>query len=275
MPEPDVDEALLVNALKSAGIDAEMVVWNAPHRPWNEYAACVIRSTWDYFHRLPEFKAWIAEASRQTNLQNSAEILLANLHKRYLEDLQAKGIPIVRTVFFDKGQAADLRAAFDEWGASEVVVKPAVSGGSYMTERFTINRLKEGQEFLNQILEDRDAMVQPFLPSVQEGGEVNVICIAGEISHTIIKNPRFIGEAEQVSQRGEQPTPEQRMLAEKVLATIDGDWLYARVDLMRDDDGSWVLSELELTEPSLFLLQHPPALDRLVKAISSLAMART
>ena len=36
---------------------------------------------------------------------------------------------------------------------------------------------------------------------------------------------------------------------------------------MEDDDGAPRLSELELMEPSLFLLQEPRALERLVAAL--------
>ena len=33
--------------------------------------------------------------------------------------------------------------------------------------------------------------------------------------------------------------------------------LYARVDLLRDNGGSWILTELELVEPSLFFRHCP------------------
>jgi hypothetical protein len=52
-----------------------------------------------------------------------------------------------------------------------------------------------------------------------------------------------------------------------VLAPIAADLLYARVDVARDDAGAPLVMELELIEPSLYLLQHPPALDRLVGGI--------
>jgi hypothetical protein len=45
------------------------------------------------------------------------------------------------------------------------------------------------------------------------------------------------------------------------------DLLYARVDVAPGVDGEPVVMELELVEPSLFLLQYPPALERLVAGI--------
>ena len=42
-----------------------------------------------------------------------------------------------------------------------------------------------------------------------------------------------------------------------------------RVDVARDARGQVVVMELELVEPSLFLLQSPPALERFVNAIAA------
>jgi hypothetical protein len=43
--------------------------------------------------------------------------------------------------------------------------------------------------------------------------------------------------------------------------------LYARCDLMRDNDGKWVLGELEIIEPSLFFRHYPPASDAFAQAV--------
>ena len=43
--------------------------------------------------------------------------------------------------------------------------------------------------------------------------------------------------------------------------------LYARVDLIRGNDGVPVVLELELTEPSLFFAHAPRSADRLATAI--------
>ena len=39
---------------------------------------------------------------------------------------------------------------------------------------------------------------------------------------------------------------------------------------MEKEAGHWVLSELEVIEPSLFFVQHPPALARFVDALTRL-----
>ena len=135
-----------------------------------------------------------------------------------------------------------------------------------MTKRFGIEELSEAESFLGEILNGREAMVQKFMSRVADGGEIALIHIDGELTHGIIKEPRFHGGEESVS-AAVSPSYEQSDLARCVLETIEDPWLYARVDLMLSDDGQWALSELELVEPSLFFMQNPAALDRYVEGL--------
>ena len=59
----------------------------------------------------------------------------------------------------------------------------------------------------------------------------------------------------------------QAAAAERILAEVPEGLLYARIDLARDGEGKPVLMELELIEPSLFLVEKPEALDRFAAAI--------
>jgi hypothetical protein len=62
---------------------------------------------------------------------------------------------------------------------------------------------------------------------------------------------------------------DERTLALALVAHARAELLYARIDLVRDEDGQPRLMELELVEPSLFLVQHPPALARLADALAA------
>ena len=46
-------------------------------------------------------------------------------------------------------------------------------------------------------------------------------------------------------------------LAKQVLAAIDEPLLYARIDMVPDADGNWLLMEAELIEPDMYL-DHAP-----------------
>ena len=91
--------------------------------------------------------------------------------------------------------------------------------------------------------------------------------IAGELTHAIRKSPRFSSGEERVSETLEIADDE-REVALRALAPMASRLLYARVDLVRDSEGRPCVMELELVEPSLFLLQHLPALERLADAVA-------
>lgn len=266
LPEPDVDEPLLLSALRARGADARMVAWDDPRASLDGAALCVIRSTWNYYHQPARFVAWADAAARHTRLCNDAHTVRWNSHKRYLVELGERGLPVVPTEVCAAGSAARLDEVLDRRGWSEAVVKPAVSAGSFETRRLTRDRCAEHAGWFHALLATRDLMVQPYVRSVDGYGERSLVFLDGELSHAIRKHPRFADGAESVT--GPLPVADdERAAAAAILSAVSAPLLYARVDLARDDRGAPQLMELELIEPSLFLLQHPPALARFADAI--------
>lgn len=264
LPEPDVDEELLLGALGAAGIDATMVAWH-DSAAWENPAPTLIRSTWDYIHRPRSFAEWIVRVSAMAPLWNPASIIFENLHKRYLLELAARGVPVTPTTLLEQGSEVNLATLCAARGWNDIVIKPAVGAGSFETHRFR-GSSPEAAEGLRRLLDERDVLVQPFLRAVDGHGERALVWIDGEFTHAVRKSPRFSGSDEQVSEAVSISRFE-RLVGEAALATIAHDLLYARVDVAPGDDGTPVVMELELIEPSLFLKQHPPALERLVSAI--------
>jgi hypothetical protein len=92
------------------------------------------------------------------------------------------------------------------------------------------------------------------------------VWIAGELTHAVRKSPRFADGVERVERV--PIAADERALAMALVAAAGTGLLYARVDLVRDEAGVPCVMELELIEPSLFLVQHPPALARLADALA-------
>lgn len=161
-----------------------------------------------------------------------------------------------------------------ERGWRDFVIKPRVGAASFATRRFSTQNAQEGGEFLEKHSLERDMLVQPYLLSVETHGERCLVWIAGEITHAVRKTPRWEGGSESVSE-AIAPLPEEKALALKVLKPFAPELLYARVDLARDDDGHPVVMELELVEPSLFLIEQPRALERLAAKCVESATTRT
>jgi hypothetical protein len=270
LPEVDRDQEPLLAALRAAGLDARLAVWDDPEENWRG-GLSVIRSTWDYHLKLGAFLDWVSRAAARSTLLNPPEVVRFSAHKRYLATLASAGLPVIPTAHLERGAKASLSEILERRGWKDVVVKPSVSLGSYKTGRFDRARIEEGQAHLDALLADRDVLVQPYMSSVEGYGERSMIWIDGGVTHAIRKSPRFGGEDESTSPALE-PTAEERALAERFVAHVapgGGGLLYARVDLARDEKGQPLLMELELIEPSLFLVEHPPAMERLVRAIKA------
>ncbi len=267
LPEHDPDESLLLDALRARGVEAAMLAWDdAAARP-SAFDLCVLRSTWNYARQPAAFRTWLETAAGATQLMNPLPALRWGFHKGYLLELAERGLPIVPTRVFEQGSSVSLSAVARAEGWDDVVVKPAVSAASYMTSRFTADELSgAGQEWLGNVLRDRDAMMQPYMASVEHGGERALIWIDGMATHAIAKQPRFADGRESVSPMLPVDAME-RVLVDHALGEFADQLLYARVDVMADANGAPLISEVEVLEPSLFLLQSPMALARFADAI--------
>lgn len=268
LPEPDPDQELLLAALRQRGVSAAMHAWDDAGG-LDGFDLAVLRSCWNYHLQPQRFCDWLAVAEAATRLLNPPPVLRWNLHKRYLRQLAARGLPVVPTVFAERGSEPSFAAILDDQGWPRAVIKPCVSAASFRTRVFARAEAERAQAFLAELLGERDAMIQRYLPSVEQAGEKALVWIGGAWTHGVHKQPRFQGQEESVSPA--VPLDErERSLGDRVLAEVaevgDG-LLYARLDLIRGDDGRPLISELELLEPSLFLLQHRPALQRLADAI--------
>ncbi len=263
----DVDSPLLLDALAGVGITAELAVWDDPSVEWDRVDLTLVRSTWDYAPRRDEFLAW-ARARRR--IANRAEILEYSTDKHYLADLAARGHPVVPSHFCDRGERPDVPDG-------PFVVKPTVGAGSIDVTRYRSDEVTAARAHVARLhAAGRDALIQPYLESVDTRGEHALVFIGGAFSHAMTKGAMLNvdGGARTALFRRERmsvttPDPDARAVAERVLADPRfDDLLYARVDLLASDEG-WLILELELAEPSLFLTHVPDAARRLARAVRS------
>jgi glutathione synthase/RimK-type ligase-like ATP-grasp enzyme len=267
----DEDEALALPALRGAGVDAEVVVWDDPAVRWDSYDRVVLRSTWDYPQRLDQFLPWLEAVAAVTDLRNPVPMLRWSLDKHYLADLARAEVPVTPTTFVEPGQDP-------VFPPGDFVVKPAIGAGSRDAASYGPDEHDTARSHARR-LHDSGAtvLVQPLLKSVAEDGEWPMVFFAGQYSHAASKRvalPRAALVDDLFAEETNAPyaaDADQIAVAQRAIAVVTqrfGVPLYARVDLVRDDDGSPCVLELELVEPSLFLPQAPPeAVTRLVAAL--------
>lgn len=271
LPELDSDDQLLYRALLDAGIKTEIAIWDDETVDWSQYELVVIRSTWDYVPHRDAYLAWAEKISKQTALWNSPALLRWNTDKHYLRDLEAEGIQIVPTMWVSAGSLMAETVLPTERQWDELVVKPAISASGNDTYKIKRADWLAGMPPLQALLTEKDVMVQPFMKTVQTVGEYAFLFFNGEFSHAVLKRPK-LGEFRVQEHHGGQnqpivPTPEQRRFAENVLQSLPEPTLYARVDAIEDEAGQLMVSEVEVTEPSMYLVQDQQAPARFAAAI--------
>ncbi|MDM7957790.1 hypothetical protein [Blastomonas sp.] len=241
-------QALLAPLLARHGIDVEWRAWTDT-RPLDCDLALPLMA-WGY-HR--DLKRWYQQLDRWTGTRflNPLPVLRWNTDKRYLLELERKGIAIVPTRCHEALDAAALEKAREAFSTRDLVIKPPVSAGSDHTWL-----LRDGAACPDEALV-QTMLVQPMMPCISSEGELSLFHLAGSLAHAIVKRPAQ-GDFRVQGQFGGQstatdPPAAAKALAAAAIAAVGGDVLYARVDMVGDGIGGYALMEIELIEPWLSL----------------------
>jgi glutathione synthase/RimK-type ligase-like ATP-grasp enzyme len=273
LPDWEVDDAPLHRALEARGASIERPVWDDAGVDWACFDACLIRTTWDYQEKRDAFLAWAQRVDALTRLYNPLGVVRWNTHKHYLRDLGARGLPVVPTVWLDRGSRVDVGAIVAERAWPRAFIKPAIGATARETLRFAGDAagVAAARAHVARLVPDEDLLLQPYLPNVETAGEVSVLFIDGVFSHAVRKVP-VPGDYRVQDDFGAHDEPfaateELIALTRRFLDAVDADLLYARADYLFDDAGEPRLSELELVEPSLFFRHCPATAERLADGL--------
>lgn len=250
----DPDDRLLAEELAKRGVSVGSAVWSDPTVDWSSSKLCILRSTWDYHRRFQEFSEWLGLISAVTTVWNPPELVRWNADKRYLRELEATGVRTVPTVWARRGNPFSLQECRERDGFRNLVIKPAKGAATHDVMLVSQNdSLAAGQAHLDQLLEEQDVLVQPYLDSVASYGERALVFIQSRYSHAIIKKPfdRVLAVRAMTTPVA-QATPSEIDLATLALSCIPLQPVYARVDLLCDASGEPCVSEVELIEPALY-----------------------
>jgi glutathione synthase/RimK-type ligase-like ATP-grasp enzyme len=260
LPTGEPGAAVLDAALRQRGVDATWARWDDPTVDWAAADLVAVRSTWDYVTRHAEFLAWTASLD-QSRLLNGADVFAWNHDKRYLTELD--DLPAVPTLLAD--DRAGLADGVRRFGTA--VVKPRVgAGGAGLLvvadpDDPRLGRPVRSHPDYPEV--DGPWVVQPLVESIREHGEASVYVIGGRLRQRFDKlpaagdvrvNEEFGGRVRAVATGdvGELAMRAHDAMVERFGRPID----YLRVDLLRWED-DWVVSELELIEPGLYLDVSP------------------
>lgn len=265
------EDTILQEALEAKGMNVARKDWADPDFDWSTTQAALFRTTWDYFDRLDEFNRWLTQVSEATTLINSFEIINWNIDKHYLASLSGNGVHTVPTRFIHRGSGLSLAEHINMTGWRHSVIKPTVGGAGRHTYQISEANLTEVARQLAPVMKSEDFMLQPFQYSVESEGELSLMVFGSHYSHAIRKKAKK-GDFRVQDDFGGTVHPHQAtdIEIEFALHAIEAcpqKPAYARVDIIRDNDGELAVSELELVEPELWFRLKPEAAGLLANEV--------
>lgn len=268
------EDDTLLEFLQAKSLKIEKVIWNDPQIDWEKYELALLKSPWDYFDLITDFYDWLAMLkSKNIRLLNPIEVVTWNADKHYLQDIEKAGLNVTPSIFLSKGEQVDLSIYFDQLKSTKLIVKPAVSGGSKNTFKVTAENAQEVGEKINALITIEDFIVQPFLTEIEENGEWSFLFFGGKFSHALLKKAKpgdfRVQHAFGGSIHPQVAPPHLLVSATQYIDQFAKDCLYARVDGTVVND-QFLLMELELIEPFLFLNADPAAYENYYQALESL-----
>jgi len=265
-----LEDKLLEKALKSQGVESKRLAWeNYTTLQNNQHI--LFRTPWNYFEKLNKFKSFLEENKAKTTFINSYDQVLWNLDKVYLLELNKQGINIPETVFLKRGSEESLKKICDEKNWVEVVVKPSVSAAGWETYHLRKESFSGFEEKFQLLLQNQNMLIQAYQKKITSFGEISLMMIGGEYSHAVIKKAKR-GEFRVQDDYG--GTVEMYMagikeinFAKTVMKKLNFCPLYARVDVILDNQNTLALSELELIEPEMWFRKNPNSVEKLAVEI--------
>lgn len=233
--------------------------WRAPLDMLARFDLAILGTPWDYPDAKDEFLARLGELEAiGVTVCNPLEVVRWNADKLYLKELAEGGAVTIPTLWPERAGPQDVLDAFDHFGTSRVVAKRRVGAGAMGQDSFTRDNPPPADWSI-----DQPAMIQPFLPAILTEGEQSFVFIDGRLSHCLLKRPKAGDYRIQALYGGVEtpldPAPEDHAAAEACLSLLPFDRppLYARIDMVRLEDGRLAVIEAELIEPYLYPEQGP------------------
>lgn len=265
------EDTILLNFLNDKGFNINFEIWNDPQVNWDQYDLLILKSPWDYFDLIHDFNSWLdVIEQKKIRMLNPLPIVRWNTDKHYLQDIAQAGFSITPSSWIEKGEAFKVEKLFRQFGSEKIIVKPCISGGAKNTFAITRENAEEYTIKLNALFSQEAFLAQPFLPEVQTAGEWSFLFFNGAFSHSLLKIPQEGDFRVQHYLGGRilptSPPPHLLKVATDIVEQFAAGCLYARVDGL-EVAGTFMLMELELIEPFLFLFTCENALENYYQAL--------
>lgn len=266
----DEDNALFV-ALENEGLKVHRTNWDNPTFDWSSTKFIIFRTTWDYFDRFNEFSIWLEKVNQLTTVMNPKELIYWNIDKHYLKDLNQKGINIPPTIFIEKNDFRSLKDVISATEWKQFILKPAISGAARHTYKIHIDNINQYETLFTELIANEAMLVQEYQNQITTKGEVAFMIFDGKYSHAVLKKAKagdfrvqddFGGTVHQYL-----PSESEISFAESAFDACQPTPIYARIDVIWDNNDQLCIGEVELIEPELWFRMNENAAKNCAKAI--------
>ena len=253
--ELDGEDILLLDAIRNTKNQCEPIAWSEMNDDVLKFDSLIIRSVWDYHHRIDEFTKWLnwIEAN-QVKLYNEVEVVRFNIDKNYLKFFSNLGFKIVPSIFQKANSKIELDPYFCYFNTDEIILKPTISASAHNLIKISKDKIGDFQDKINKVIK-ADYIIQPFIKEIYNIGETSLVFYDKKYSHAVSKIPKS-GEFRVQGDFGgtyEYLSPDKWIIeyASKIVLSIPYELLYARIDCIVLDN-EFMLMEVELIEPVLY-----------------------
>jgi glutathione synthase/RimK-type ligase-like ATP-grasp enzyme len=259
--------------LETKGWIVKIVAWNDLQIDWKQFDVVILKSPWDYHDNFDSFIPWLSHLDTAgIKILNPFKTILWNSDKHYLQEIADDGLPVIESVFLEKGIAPDLAELLDKSLYKKLIIKPCISASAKNTILLTFDNVSSIQNEINGLLANESFLVQPFMEEILQG-ELSFMFFNGNFSHSTLKVPKT-GDFRVQSEYGGTVKKintdiAHLQTASKYVEKYGKGTLYARVDGIISN-GTFVLMELELIEPYLFLNCHEYGFDNYYQGLLQL-----
>ena len=266
----DEDNSLKI-ALEKRGLRVTRTNWDNPTFDWSSTRYVIFRTTWDYFDRFEEFSKWLEKTASKTQFINPKELIYWNIDKHYLNDLEEAGIRIPNTLFIEQGDQRKLEDIISQLDWAEYILKPVVSGGGRHTYRFDGKNRHQHDAIYSELIQNESMMLQEFQHQILTKGEVAFMVFGGKFSHAVLKKAKTGDFRVQDDFGGSihayNATEEEIKFIEKAVSACQPQPVYARVDVLWNNQDQLCIGEIELIEPELWFRMDKDSANACADAI--------
>lgn len=278
-PNLSDSDILLMEPMAKYGYKIIPAAWDDETINWTKFHCLVFRSCWNYHYNTAKFVEWLDKLEKfNVKTWNPLKIVKWNLNKFYLQDLNNKGVSTIPTVYVKQGYPENLKCLMEKSDWNEVVIKPTIGASGYKIFKSTLSEAAQNQKNFDKLVNIVDVMVQPLIPELVNHGETSMIFINKKFSHAVNRSPKpgdyrsnyeFGGREERINNLDKNIVEAGKSIVEKINSPL----LYARVDGV-EKDNRFLLMELELIEPYLFLDIAKETLENFAKEFEKINSPR-